>query len=138
MTPQASVKATVHENLAGPVQVGLDVCLLRVMFGIPDDQDEERLYQAKVCYLGETYTVKEVAADLGISPFSVYKMLDEQRAIRFSTVLKILDYIRWKNPSDTRLVDFIVGHAGMVSMPKEADPDVVDLVRAVIAKAKRR
>lgn len=129
-------KSPAQVSLPPAGQDGLEVCLLRVIFGIPDDNDEERLCSAKVRYLGETYAVKELAADMGLSPFAIYKMFSEERPIRFASVLRVLDYVRWKNPGDTRLVDFIVGHAGMIAMPKETDPDVVDLVRAVVAKAK--
>ncbi len=119
-------------------QSGLEVCLLRVMFGIPDDNDEERLCAAKVPYLGETYAVKELAADMGLSPFAVYKMFSEERPIRFASALRVLDYVRWKNPDDTRLADFIIAHAGMIAMPRTADADTVRKIAALVDDIKGR
>ena len=117
-------KAKDRECLPSAVQNAPELCLLRVMFGIPDDHDEETLCRLKINYLGETYAVKELAADMGLSVFSVYKMFSEERPIRFGHALRILDFIHFKNPDDTRLVDFIVGHAGFVAMPKAAGDNI--------------
>ena len=103
------------------------------MFGIPDDMDEEQLCAAKVRYLGETYAVKELAADMGLSPFAIYKMFSEERPVRFPAVLRILDFIRFKNPDDMRLIDFINAHAGCTAMPNRHGVDHVAARKVILA-----
>ncbi len=122
-----SPAASYAGNRRSAGQNGAEICLLRVLFGIPDDHDEETLCSIKINYLGESYAVKELAADLGMSIFSVYKMFSEERPIRFSTVLRILDFIRFKNPNDMRLIDFITRHAGCTAMPN----DILENERAI-------
>jgi hypothetical protein len=126
-------KSNGHEPFPPAVQNGAEVCLLRVMFGIEDDGDKETLNAAGVRFGGETYAVKELAADLGVSVFSVYKMFSEERPVRFSHAIRILDFIRFKNPDDMRLIDFINAHAGCTAMPNREGIDHVAARRVVLA-----
>ena len=111
------------EYLADDVQKGLLFCLLRVMFDVKDDGDEERLAEAGIAYAGETYAAKELAADLGISQFSVYPMLGEGRTLSLERGLCILSFVHFKNPNDLRLIDFIAARAGCTAMPNRRDVD---------------
>ena len=121
------------ESLPPAVQFEAGICLLRVMFGIPDDHDEEVLCQMKVNYLGETYAVKELAADMGLSPFAIYKMFSEERPIRFPAVLRILGFVHFKNPDDMRLIDFINAHAVCTAMPNRRGVDHIAARKVVMA-----
>jgi len=63
------------------------------------------------------YCVKELAADLGLSVFSVYKMFGADRPLRAEMLLKIIDFVHFKNPDDTRLLDFVCEPCGYMPMP---------------------
>jgi len=100
------------------VQISPVICLLRVMFDIPDDDDFETLQLEGVDYSGPTYAAKELADYLGVSVFSIYKMFAEDRPLRIHAFLKILRFIHNKNPRDMRLTDFINGQVGCMAVPK--------------------
>jgi hypothetical protein len=136
MPDQFLRKANGVDSLPADVQCEAGICLLRVIFGIPDDHDEETLCRLKVNYLGETYAVKELAADLGVSVFSVYKMFSEERPVRFATVLRILDFIKFKDHDDLRLIDFINQHAGCTAMPNHRGVDHLAARKVVMAAYK--
>ena len=79
------------------------------------------------------YCVKELAADLNVSVFSLYKMFAGDRPLRADTLLHIVGFIAFKNDKDTRLVDFVCGHAGFVAMPKMAHADGIREILAIAA-----
>jgi hypothetical protein len=66
------------------------------------------------------YNVKELAPELGVEVFTVYKMLSAQTRLPAETLLAIMEFVHSKDPSDTRLLDFICEPVGYIPMPKAA------------------
>ena len=127
-------KTTADSSLSAPAQKGLEYCLLRVLFDVEDNGDKDALRAAGVRFEGPAYEVKELAADLGLSKFSIYPMLSEDRPISFSRTLRVLDFIHFKNPDDTRLLDFICAGSGYLPMPKSEGMEARK-VRAILMAA---
>jgi hypothetical protein len=64
------------------------------------------------------YSVKELAPELGVEGFTVYKMFSAQTRLPAETLLAIMEFVHSKDPTDTRLLDFICEPAGFVPMPR--------------------
>lgn len=77
------------------------------------------------------FCVKALAADLGLSVFSVYKMFGADRPLRAETLLHI---VRFVGNKDSRLVDLICGEAGYMPMPSDILADAKSL-RALLMHA---
>ena len=92
-----------------------------------DDTPLLRLLRDLFIERAAPYCVKELAADLGVSVFSVYKMFAGDRPLRAETLLHIIGFVAFKDAKDSRLVDLIVGHAGFVAMPKAAGENIQTL-----------
>jgi len=80
------------------------------------------------------YNIKELAADLGVSVFAVYKMFGADRPLRAETLIRIIQFIAERDSKDYRLADFIVGHAGYVAMPHVKGEDIVG-IREILVRA---
>ena len=126
-------KARNEKSLSSSAQNGLECCLLRVLFDVEDDGDKDALRDAGIPAEGPTYEVKELAADLGLSKFSIYPMFSEDRPLSFPRAMRILDFIHFKNPDDMRLIDFINRHAGCTAMPNRNGIDHAAARRVVMA-----
>lgn len=100
-----------------------------------DDDDSPLLQLLRDLFIERNapYCVKELAADMGISVFSVYKMFAGDRPLRAETLIHIIGFVAFKDGKDTRLVDFIVGHAGFVAMPKMAHAESIREILAIAA-----
>ena len=64
------------------------------------------------------YNVKELAPELGVEVFTVYKMFSAQTRLPAETLLAIMEFVHSKDPSDTRLIDFVCEPCGFMPMPK--------------------
>lgn len=80
------------------------------------------------------YSVKELAAELDVKVDTVYKMFSAQNRLPVQTFLFILEFIAAKDPSDTRLIDFICEPIGFMPMPKAARVNLKS-VRAILTAA---
>jgi hypothetical protein len=66
------------------------------------------------------FNVKEIASELGVSVFAVYKMFAADRPLRAEALLAIVKHIGTR---DHRLVDLICGEAGYTPMPNNVLAD---------------
>lgn len=66
------------------------------------------------------YNVKELAPELGVEVFTIYKMFSAQTRLPAQTLIDIMAFVASKDSSDTRLLDFICEPVGYMPMPKAA------------------
>jgi hypothetical protein len=99
-----------------------------------DDTPLLRLLRDLFIENGAPYCIKELAADLGVSVFAVYKMFGADRPLRAETLLHIINFVNFKDPADTRLLDFICDPCGYMAMPKTAKVNI-KAVREILALA---
>jgi len=86
------------------------------------DEDQPLLKLLRVMFI-ETeaeYNVKELAPELGVEVFTVYKMFSAQTRLPAETLIAIMEFVAAKDPTDTRLLDFICEPCGYMPMPKAA------------------
>jgi hypothetical protein len=100
-----------------------------------DEEDSPLLLLLRDMFIenGAEYCVKELAADLGVSVYSVYKKFGGDQPLRASTLIRIIGFVNFKNPDDMRLIDFINAHAGCTAMPNREGIDHVAARRVVLA-----
>ena len=80
------------------------------------------------------YNVKELAPELGVEVSTVYKMFYAQTRLPAETLLAIMEFVHSKDPTDTRLVDFICEPCGFMPMPKLVGVNR-EAVRAILMNA---
>jgi hypothetical protein len=81
-----------------------------------------------------TYNVKELAPALGVSVFTVYKILAAQVRLPASTLIEIMEFVAAKDSTDTRLLDFLCEPFGYTPLPQAAGINT-KAVRAVLMTA---
>lgn len=90
-----------------------------------DDEDSPLLELLRDMFIegNAEYNIKELAAELGMSVFSLYKKFGGDRVLRATTLLHIINFVYEKNPGDTRLVDFLCEPIGYTAMPNNPKVD---------------
>jgi len=66
------------------------------------------------------YNVKELAPELGVSVFTVYKMFTAQTRLPAEILIAIMEFVHSQDSTDTRLLDFICEPCGYTPMPTSA------------------
>ena len=114
----------------------------RIETFLPDLEESPRLQLLRDLFIehGAPYCVKALAADLGVSVFSVYKIFNAERPLRASTQDFILAHINGKDKNDTALVDDILGPIGFQAVRKVSPnhDGVIKKIMAQIADLTRR
>ena len=79
------------------------------------------------------FCVKELAADLDVEVFTVYKMLSAQTRLPADVLLRIVSHV---GKRDTRLIDHICSEGGYFAMPSDI-LEKAAAVRELLAHAGR-
>jgi hypothetical protein len=85
---------------------------------LEEDQPLLKLLRDMFIETEAEYNVKELAPELGVSVFSVYKMFTAQVRLPAEVLIAIIQFVHERNAADTRLLDFICSHAGCMAVAK--------------------
>ena len=106
----------------------------RSLFFADEDQPLLKLLRDMFIETAAEYNVKELAPELGVEVFTVYKMFSAQTRLPAEAILAFMEFVHSKDPTDTRLLDFICEPVGFLPMPKLVEVDRKK-VRAVLMAA---
>lgn len=113
---------------ARPLESGLQnpplICLLRVMFDLPDDGDTQRLDAQGIAWEGPDYSPKEFMAYLNISQWAIYKWLDKDSPVHFPAqyLADFAVFVREKSGgTDQRLAHYIADLCGYGAKVREIE-----------------
>jgi hypothetical protein len=100
------------------------------------DEDQPLLVLLRSMFIDTDaeYNVKELAPELGVEAFTVYKMFSAQTRLPAEALLAIMEFVHSKDPTDTRLLDFVCEPFGYTPLP-QANGMNMKAVRAVLMTA---
>ncbi len=87
-------------------------------FFLEEDQPLLKLLRDMFIEAEAEYNVKELAPELGVTVFTVYKMFTAQVRLPAEVLIAIIQFAHERNAADTRLLDFICSHAGCMAVAK--------------------
>ena len=90
----------------------------RSLFLSDEDQPLLKLLRDMFIETEAEYNVKELASELGVEVSTIYKMFSAQTRLPAEALFAIMNFVAAKDPTDTRLVDFLCEPVGYLPMPK--------------------